>query len=234
MKKELKSVVSEEVVTAINREVTNGVLNTNCKVENGVLNRNCIKKEDLDLDLCEIFFDRKFEEIEFDGDLRFLHFCELNPDVFNVSVYTTGVSVSPHIAFGDLIWDRDFKECRKGFLLSYVADFEPKSRELDPDMTLKEVIDIVKKTLRGIQLDKIQDFSDKIKDAIKEDEYEIEVDEDMYVIIDAFNKDMLDMSVWDYFDEVVKGENYLTDIELVEDIKGNTFFKFNINKDVNE
>ena len=62
----------------------------------------------------------------------------------------------------------------------------------------------------------------------------IEVDEDMYVIIDAFNKDMLDMSVWDYFDEVVKGENYLTDIELVEDIKGNTFFKFNINKDVNE
>lgn len=221
----MKSVVSEEVVTAINGEVTNGVFN-----------RNFIQKEDLDLDLCEIFIDREFEEIrefekiKFDGDLRFLQFCELNPDVFDVSVYTTGVDVEPYIALGDLIWDKSSMEYKKGFLLSYATDFEPESRELNQDMTLKEVIDIVKKTLRGIQIDKITDFSHKIKEAIKEDKYEIEVNCGMYDIIDAFNKNMLDMSVWDYFDEVVLGENYLTDIELVEDIMGNTFFKFNINK----
>ena len=225
MNTKMKSVVSEEVVTAINGEVTNGVFN-----------RNFIQKEDLDLDLCEIFIDREFEEIrefekiKFDGDLRFLQFCELNPDVFDVSVYTTSVDVEPYIALGDLIWDKGSMEYKKGVLLSYAADFEPESRELNQDMTLKEVIDIVKKTLRGIQIDKITDFSHKIKEAIKEDKYEIEVNCGMYDIIDAFNKNMLDMSVWDYFDEVVLGENYLTDIELVKDIMGNTFFKFNINK----
>lgn len=193
--------------------------------QHGVLHRNRIQKEDLDLDLYTIFFHREFEEIKFDGE-GMLIFCNLNPDVFDESVYETGFDGQPFITFSDFIW-----ESRKGFSLNYVVDFEPKSIELNPDMTLKEVIDIVKKTLRGIQIDKISYFSHEIKKAIEQDKYKIEVDCGMYDIIDAFLKYKLDMSVWDYFDEVVKGENHLTDIELVEDIEGKTlFFKFNINK----
>ena len=222
MTTEMKTVAGEEVVTAIHREVTNGVLN-----------RNCIQKEDLDLDLYTIFYHREFEEFKFLTDCKTIGLNKLNPDVFNLRLYTTGNNCEPYIALGDVIWDGDNNEYVKGFILSFNSNdsyFEPSYKILAPDMTLGEVIEIVKKTLRGKQIDKISVFSCEVKQAIKEDKYEIEVDGWFADIIDAFIKDELDMSVWDYFDEVVIGENHLTDIELVRDKMWNTFFKFNINE----
>lgn len=162
MANKLNQVVSEEVVTAIYGEVTNGVLNTNCKVENGVLHTKCIQKEDLDLSIRTIF-NGGYQEVEEDKftDDKTLLFANISV----IDIDTTFTNGNPFVYY-----DKEYDEYR----LDFGGDEAPKIIDLEEDMTLCKVIELTKEKLIEYQLEYIDGFFEMLeseKDEYDEDEW---------------------------------------------------------------